>query len=181
MHTSKCQILTWAVLSDRHSKGKEDQSYLRSGTRWGWSRLVRSWHHRSFGRRDKDWEKRCRCRTLLSTKQWRIMARAGGVGGLADPADLTMTGAVKVTAWQTLAVALRVASLSLQRTKCGGIGNGGGVGVGAMARFSLCLPLVQAHKRNKVLGRIRCRFGSFTNSGRTEKISMTRDVLLKKP
>ena len=97
------------------------------------------------------------------------------MGGLADPADLTTTGAAKVTAWQTLAVALRVASLSLQRTKCGGIG------VGAIARFSLCLPLVQAHKRNKVLGRIRCRFGSFTNSGQTEKISMTTGVLLKKP
>ena len=103
------------------------------------------------------------------------------MGGLADSADLMTTGAAKVTAWQTLAVALRVASLSLQRTKCGGIRNGGGVGVGAIARFSLCLPLVQAHKRNKVLGRIRCRFGSFTNSGQTEKISMTTCVLLKKP
>ena len=101
------------------------------------------------------------------------------MGGLADPADLTTMGAAKVTAWQTLAVALRVASLSVQRTKWGGIGNGGGVG--AIAHFSLCLPLVQAHKRNKVLGRIRCRFGSFTNSGQTEKISMTTGVLLKKP
>ena len=91
------------------------------------------------------------------------------MGGLADPADLTTTGAAKVMAWQTLAVALRVASLSLQRKKCGGIGNGGGVGVGAIARFSLYLPLVQAHKRNKVLGRIRCRFGSLLNLAKQKR------------